>query len=720
MSSSPDLIDMEIQQEKGKDDYWKGRQGISFGGSGSGECLDDVQLGIYAKVLLDKSVTVATGAATKKTYEFPAKVDHWSGADASRRSNGDGNSILRKFKRFRRRQFSSLKTQLETDFPPMQGDDPVCQRVYRFIDVGLEMTPEDVGTDDGGVDNEGVVLLPNLTRSKDLLKRVRGGDFPDDLSVSSEPDEDLAEMDGEEQEEEGGEQQEGTGETMPSDPASADESAHLQATHLDRYVEFQRLAPVSMYNKHFSKTVRNVHTSKIRMIAVRDESGKVWLEHAPMRSHVRGGQIYLSHYRVDIMDMPRPRKSEVLQIISHLINIMRRGAHLKGVTVTDSMRIVAELMNYLTEILDHVKMRREHQPSNVVRMELFFAYHDGICNVDQYPDFDPTECVDMFLKKEVYDFEAKILKTHLDPCKKLLGGIGAASTEDRLLELHKYSPELRTRLLGSMEILVQYVADQSPNTFVIQKNLMTGIRRSQLPSTVDLPPRVRVHLSREERISSGFQYGIYPDLLPLSDVNTAPPRRLADVHEGDFSMDFPPFFSGADRSVFRSLSKGRVNVGMLERAKAQVDKMILNCPFDVQRTRPDYNASLMHVVDYSFLMRMDYGKRLTFLKHLARLVIVHYVHTTWQVCVKGKIFGPTPPLEVDVGDGVMVSPLEFSFFPFVKEKVTKITAIIPSTNFVDGGTVSSTGKGCHNKWGLSLVVFPFFLFLTFFFHVPIL
>jgi hypothetical protein len=111
---------------------------------------------------------------------------------------------------------------------------------------------------------------------------------------------------------------------------------------------------------------------------------------------------------------------------------------------------------------------------------------------------------------------------------------------------------------------------------------------------------------------------------------------------------------------------------------------------------------------------MDYGKRLTFLKHLARLVIVHYVHTTWQVCVKGKIFGPTPPLEVDVGDGVMVSPLEFSFFPFVKEKVTKITAIIPSTNFVDGGTVSSTGKGCHNKWGLSLVVFPFFLFLIFF------
>jgi hypothetical protein len=566
----------------------------------------------------------------------------------------------------------------------------VCQKVHPFMDVGLEMRSED----------DSFVLLPNLRRSKDLLKGIIGGDYPDDLSVSSVDDgNNLDDIEDEIVDDEEADA------TLQADAEDVEDAlpTDLEPNFLDRFLELIRLSPITTYNNHFSKTVGNVHSSSLRMNAVCNGSlsgDKVWLQHPPVFNHIRGGQIYEAYVRPETMHMQRPKRSDVLNIIPHCMNLLRKGAHLMGTYVTKSMEIVAEQLQSLTEICNHVKMRRRHQPKNVVRVELFIAYSDGIQNVDQYPDFDPTQCVDLFSKEQVDDFEFKMIDTHLKPCKKLLGGIGAVVEEDRLMELHEYSPALRTRVIGSLEILVQYAACHSPTSFIIHKNLPVYQEENDPPMTVvDLPRRVRLELSTQERRSSGFQYGICPDLLPLSDMVFYPPRILSEIDANQFSVKFPPFFSAPDRSVIRSLTKGGVNAGMFERAKAQVDTIILNHPFVLQNIRGDYNASVMHEVDFPYLMGITSEQRLDFLRHLARLVVLYYCHNTWQVCLKRNVFGVNPPAYIADGLGTNTSPLEFQNFPFTRSRVSYIKQRVDSTLFVNAGTepLTSTGTRCYHE-----------------------
>lgn len=345
-------------------------------------------------------------------------------------------------------------------------------------------------------------------------------------------------------------------------------------------------------------------------------------------------------------------------------------------------------MKTISDIYEHRALRRENVISNVVRMELFVAYNNGMEIVGHLPEFDPTPCVDLFIRNQVDAFEAELIETHLVPCQKLLGNIGALLEEGRVLELENLSNVLRTRVIGSLEILVQNVADQSTTSFIIQKNLHDGDYDSGI--TVDIPPLARVGLSDTEMTTTGFQYGIVPDLLPLTDYHLSPPTQLRDVVEEDISSKCPPYFSAMDRSVVRSLTMG-LDVGKLERVKAQVSAIIHSYSCQLQGMISSQRGSgVMDDVAFDAFMTMNPHDRRAMFRHLARLLVTCYCHNSWKVCLKGNIFGENP---VDVADDneETISPLAFTNFPFVKSKVLQITSQLESTKFRNMGNVTSTG-----------------------------
>jgi hypothetical protein len=79
--------------------------------------------------------------------------------------------------------------------------------------------------------------------------------------------------------------------------------------------------------------------------------------------------------------------------------------------------------------------------------------------------------------------------------------------------------------------------------------------------TMDIPHRAREDLTHDQKLRTGFAYGVSSSLLPLVDTSTfrTPPGSLDQARE-EARQTFPVFFSAMDRSVARSLSPG-VDVG---------------------------------------------------------------------------------------------------------------------------------------------------------------
>lgn len=733
MATAPDRIDAEQQQED-VNAYWRRRQGIEFGGSG--ECLTLQQLSQHASSLVKKTITMATAAGTKKTYCFPNMDAKWVGTKEAVDQNGEvGNGVVDeetlypKFSSFRRQQLSNIKEGLETSFPGMLPDHPLFDKVHSFFDVGLEMRPI----------HDNMLLLANLQRSKLTLSGIRAMAIPDegDLTVGSVDsalqaalDEDILSV--------------GSVDSVVSDDDDSEENV-APSDFVDRFLEVKALSPLTSYKQHFTRTMGNTHTGHVRMNAVQDNTAdydKVVLAH-PTAGFFPGGQIYEPYIRMESMKQQRPQSSKILSIIPHFINLCRRGGHLMGTTITESIAVVSEEMKFLSYIYQHRRMRRNNARSNVLRLEVYVAFKNGDLVVGFLPHFDPTHCAELFNKKHVDAFEENIVQSHFVPCQKLLGNLGALLQEGRQVELEKLSPRLRTRICGSLEISALYVEGNYAQNFIILRNILREADDAGI--TIDLPISVQVNLSEVEKAQSGFDYGLPPQLLPLIDGQYGPTTSLLrDMRMEDLSSKskFPPYFSTMDRSVVRSLNMG-MNVGKLERAKAQVSAIIHHYSRQLQENdnvgndnvgntgvmdendtvgndnvgNPGVmdendtvgndnagNLGVMDDIDYDLLMAMPRDDRLGLLKDLARLFVICYCHTTWELCIKGNVFGDNPD-DVIHDAGHLVDPRAFENFPFVEREVTLISDQLPGeTRFVRKEDVTSTGKWERiwfvEDWGL--------------------
>jgi hypothetical protein len=709
MSIAPELIDPKLQ-EGNESEYWKKRQGIAFGGSGL--CLGLQQLRNHARTLSEKTITVATAAGTKKIFRYPDMEERWVGREHAFDQNSehhlvDEETMYGKFRLFRRNQFSNIKKELESTFPGLNPDHELFSKVLSFIDVGLEMRPVD--------DNR--LLLADLQRSKSTLASIRylgmpdvdnvSGHLPDAANLSLHgvglADEDNVSVESLDSVVSSDEEESNQNEALGGAPSSV-----MPSDYVDRFLVMNRLSSMNLYRTHFTRTLGNTHTGYVRMNPVDNTSvpyEKVKLAHPSPRFFV-GGQIYEPLVRMESMHQQRPKRSHIMSLIPHSVNICRRGGHLLGTTVHNSMKVVAKEMKNLSEVYEHRQMKRQNAKSNVLRMELFVAYTNGDQVVDRLPDFDPTYFVDIFFKEQVDSFEERIVQSHLVPCQKLLGNLGAVLNENRKVEFEKFSPYLRTRFLGSLEISVLYIADSCGPSFIIQSSML-GHGAIHEGITVDFPVSFHVGLSESERNLSGFDFGLQPCLLPLTDNHNGPPMYLSAIAPEDVSSKFPPYFSAMDRSVVRSLNMG-MNVGKLERARAQVNAIIHHYSHECLGTESVWNSGVMDEIPYDLLMIMNADDRLEMLQQFARIFIVCYCHSTWELCKKNKVFGDNPDKVVD-DDGNLVDPLEFENFPFVERKVRDVTDQLEGTSFVRKDTITSTGKWhCYHCFCM-LKLFLFFL-----------
>jgi hypothetical protein len=728
MSTSPELID-PVNQDGNEREYWKMRQGITFGGSGEGKELELYQLRIHASTLANKTIAVASAAGTKKTFQYPNMDNNWVGREhVPTDQPTDQETIRRKFSVFRREQFLNIKMALETTFPGLKPDHELFLKVHPFIDVGLEMMPID--------DNR--LLLADLQRSKSILTSIRYFGLRDVANLSVDmvnlsTDNSLLVVSGHDDNSPAisalspvasDEEESRENSSVASDVSSDEEepreneasgvatgnavpparSNEVPSDFVDRFIVVNGLSSVSLYRLHFTRTLGCTHTGYVRMNPVQDPTvsyEKVIIEHPSSRFYV-GGQIYEPMVRMESMHKQRPQRDNILSLNPHCVNICRQGGHLIGTSVKESMEIVAEQMKHLSRIYKHRGYARQSATSNIVRMELFVAYTNGNEVVDRLPDFDPTDFVDMFDKYQVDCFEDRIVQSHLLPCEKILGNLAELEKEGRRVQFEKFSPRLRTRVLGSLEIAVLYVAGTYATGFIIQRNVL---RHGAIDDgiTVDFPVSVQVNLSELERKQTGFDYGLVPCLLPLTDDNTGPPVSISQVLPADLSSKFPPYFSASDRSVVRTLNMG-MNVGRLERARAQVNSMI-HCYSRIHQNLPnDMDSGVMDDIAYELLVLMSADERLEMLDELARILILSYCHTTWELCMKHKVFGVNPEVYID-DDGFEIHPLEFENFPFVERKVREIKAEITGTSFVRKDTCTSTGK--LNLYRYCLVLFYF-------------
>jgi hypothetical protein len=179
-------------------------------------------------------------------------------------------------------------------------------------------------------------------------------------------------------------------------------------------------------------------------------------------------------------------------------------------------------------------------------------------------------------------------------------------------------------------------------------------------------------------------------MLPLTDDHTRPPKFLSEIGTEHLSSKFPPYFSSMDRSVVRSLNMG-MNVGKLERARAQVDAIIQHYSRELQENENPWNCGVMDDIAHDQLMTMSPENRKGLLKDLARLLVICYCHTTWELCKKHNVFGDNPDLVLN-DDAHLVDPQDFENFPFIERKVTDISNQLGDTRFVRMEDVSSTGK----------------------------
>jgi hypothetical protein len=138
---------------------------------------------------------------------------------------------------------------------------------------------------------------------------------------------------------------------------------------------------------------------------------------------------------------------KIMSIIAHTTNIMQSGRHLMGISVEDSLALVADSMKSMKQIFDHDCVRRTNSKTlKSVRLEMFVAYNNGDQFITNLPNFDLTVCADLFGKVEVNWFLNEVMDTHLNPCVQLFESMGALLANGEWLLLEGMSPALRTRV----------------------------------------------------------------------------------------------------------------------------------------------------------------------------------------------------------------------------------------------------------------------------------
>jgi hypothetical protein len=310
----------------------------------------------------------------------------------------------------------------------------------------------------------------------------------------------------------------------------------------------------------------------------------------------------------------------------------------------------------------------------------------------------------MFSKELVDAFELKIVQTHLPPINTMFGEVARLAEENRVLSLETQRAYIGTRVLASLEILTGYADEAIGHTGIIQKNMREGMYQ-YMGITMDIPHGARVPISDEEKLTTGFSYGVLPELLPVlsGEIFRTPPMNLSQITEGNrlSHLSFPVFFSAMDRSVARLLSNG-TDVGMLQGLKNQAKVLIMLAVRQADGNMVPVNkVGMMEDLPFASLLTCDVGIRFRLLKRLSRLLIMCICQTTWKQLVKDKVFGVNPIFDTNGvldnesdSDGENMDGLSYDFkdFPFVEQKVQEYMTRVGGTKFVKKELVTCTGK----------------------------
>jgi hypothetical protein len=157
-------------------------------------------------------------------------------------------------------------------------------------------------------------------------------------------------------------------------------------------------------------------------------------------------------------------------------------------------------------------------------------------------------------------------------------------------------------------------------------------------------------------------------------------------------LNFPVFFSAADRAVSRSLFNG-TNDGMLQGLKAQMKALIIYATVRANGDVQDLDDfGLMEDIDYESLVACDATIRLSLLEQLSRLLIIAICQSAWKELV-AKVFGVNPIFDgdLDLARGGHQSQ-QFEDFPFTEHKIAGYLSRVEGTLFCKRGIISSTGK----------------------------
>lgn len=483
------------------------------------------------------------------------------------------------------------------------------------------------------------------------------------------------------------------------------------------------------YPKRFSRIFGNVHSGHIKLnpiprpstmetnedLAIPEE---VVVDLAiPSPSFVRGGQIYDPSLRLEVMNQQRPLSSHHSGIVTQTINICQGGNYLPGVTVAESMKMVQPMLQGICEVFQHRRHRRDQGIHSRIRIELFVSSNNQGRKVRQLPRFDPTEHLQLFSRPHVDDYEESVISTHLNPCVKLMGNFEEMLAANQVINLDALSPQGRTRLIGSLEVLSNFLDDYHGISGTILKNIKLHDRGI----TTTLPPSEWQPLTQAEIELTGFHYGLNPQLLPLV-RNPNIPRHFGHVPQQNGKHQFPPSFSAIDRSIASGLHPS-LNVADLASVKAMATHVLLSC---CKERTPDVSPSpnsggtspeppaffgLMESPSYHYLSRLATDRRKRLLQDLAKILLASYCQATWTDLVNMKVFGDTPTMpDPDGGEPIDVTE-SLQWCPFTAQKVTHLTTHISGTKFVQKTVISSTGELVYAicwffNWGTRLPPVP--------------
>jgi hypothetical protein len=743
MSTEPGLIDSARQEEQTGDGYWKFRQMISAGGDGEFVPLEKMK--VNAGILLHRVMYVASAAGIKDIYVFENQKAIFDGPVEASIANGDPDVLHQRFSRFKEEQFVRIKRSLLDLFPGLHASHRLFQSCNFLFDLGINCRPW----------FDGHHFCASLGAGKRLLRECIRGSVPDDATVES-----VESADSTPRATPPAWTHDNEGEEASMDDVSAGESSfdeyvgddldagsgveELQPEDDDdlgetnEEVQFWRRLSETVkvtfmtFPKHHNLTVGNIHGGKIDLcpydenglVDVNDTAGALdppeeidtpeedWINLChPGIVHLLNGQMYETFLRLEEMAQTRPHRDSVYSLLAHVINLCCNGGYIFGCGITDSMRVVKRILPILSQTFHHRRERRNslHSP-NVVRIEIFLAWNmkndaGQMVTISHLPNIDPTVCIECFDKKALNHFEDEFVKSHLEPIEKLLGKMSHLLEVGRNTDYQRqFSAPLRTRLLASLEILIYSADDSLGRRGVIQKQMYAMLDEGCV--SMDIPHKVRVVLSVEERQRSGFRYGVLPIMFCLHDNSMVPtPPYLSQVgSEHLLSSHFPKYYSTLDCLLCRSLCHHSIDVGMIERGKAMI-RCIINsiCDYvlreeedgisDISRITPDFGV--MEVPDYAVLLRCSAKVRIHMFSMMARLMIISVCQCMHKQLVKDGVFGSNHGLPTEAVDGTTNGlSLAFKDFPFVMDKVKQYTDKLgDKTLFLQkGNAITSTGN----------------------------